>query len=546
VSQAIADDVPAADKERVHPAFFSLGSLILITPLCVVGAIIGTQLIVTLGITTNTSLIGALAGIGLARIPLLAFARYRSVHMQNLAQSAISASTFGAGNALLLPIGIPFVMGRPDLVLPLFAGVFLAMLVDGYLLYRMFDSEVFPSGGAWPPGVAAAEAIKAGDEGGRKLAILGAGVVIGAAGGWFKIPMSAFGVAFIGNIWALSMFGIGLLTRFYSTTLFNSGVFASLIPKGDINAAYIPHGFMVGAGLVALVQVVILMLRNDDGTSAVGAVKTTADVRRSMGLGGTAFVLIAGLIALLGGLWNELSPGMLVAFVLYAALAALLHEVIVGLAAMHAGWFPAFAVALITLVIGVLAGFPPVALTLLVGFSAATGPAFADMGYDLKAGYMLRGYGADPSFERDGRKQQLFAALFAFGVAAVVVLVGYPGYFAHNLVAPADRVFAATINAGASMDVARQLLIWAVPGAILQFLGGPKRQIGVLFATGLLLLVPWAGWAVMTGVVIRLTWSRLGGVSQRSTMEVFAAGVIAGDALFSFYDMGRKYAALKQ
>jgi uncharacterized oligopeptide transporter (OPT) family protein len=546
VSQSIADDVPAADKERVHPAFFSLGSLILITPLCVVGAIIGTQLIVTLGITTNTSLIGALAGMGLARIPLLAFARYRSVHMQNLAQSAISAATFGAGNALLLPIGIPFVMGRPDLVLPLFAGVFLAMLVDGYLLYRMFDSEVFPSGGAWPPGVAAAEAIKAGDEGGRKLAILGAGVVIGAAGGWFKIPMSAFGVAFIGNIWALSMFGIGLLTRFYSTTLFNSGVFASLIPKGDINAAYIPHGFMVGAGLVALVQVVILMLRNDDGTSAVGAVKTTADVRRSMGLGGTAFVLIAGLIALLGGLWNELSPGMLVAFVLYAALAALLHEVIVGLAAMHAGWFPAFAVALITLVIGVLAGFPPVALTLLVGFSAATGPAFADMGYDLKAGYMLRGYGADPSFERDGRKQQLFAALFAFGVAAVVVLVGYPGYFAHNLVAPADRVFAATINAGASMDVARQLLIWAVPGAILQFLGGPKRQIGVLFATGLLLLVPWAGWAVMTGVVIRLTWSRLGGVSQRSTMEVFAAGVIAGDALFSFYDMGRKYAALKQ
>jgi len=89
----------------VHPAFFSIGGIALIAPLCVVGAIIGTQLIVTLGITANTSLIGALAGMGLARIPLLAFARYRSIHMQNLAQSAISASTFGAGNALLLPIG---------------------------------------------------------------------------------------------------------------------------------------------------------------------------------------------------------------------------------------------------------------------------------------------------------------------------------------------------------------------------------------------------------------------------------------------------------
>jgi uncharacterized oligopeptide transporter (OPT) family protein len=542
----LAEEVRTTDAPRVHPAFFSVGSILLIAPLCVVGAIIGTQLIVTLGITTNTSLIGALAGMGLARIPLLAFARYRSIHMQNLAQSAISASTFGAGNALLLPIGIPFVMGRPDLVLPLFAGVFLAMLLDAFLLYRMFDSEVFPTGGAWPPGVAAAEAIRAGDEGGRKLAVLGGGVAVGVAGAIFRIPMSAFGVAFIGNIWALSMFGIGLLTRFYSTFLFNNDTFASIIPKGDISAAYIPHGFMVGAGLVALVQVVILMIRDDSGSHVTGAARSTADVRRTMGLGGTGFVLIAVLIALLGGLWSELSPGMLVAFLLYAALAALLHEVIVGLAAMHAGWFPAFAVALITLVIGVLVGFPPVALTLLVGFSAATGPAFADMGYDLKAGYMLRGYGADPEFEREGRKQQLFAAMFAFVIAAVVVLIAYPGYFANNLVAPADRVFAATIKAGASMDVARQLLIWAVPGAILQFLGGPKRQIGVLFATGLLLLVPFAGWAVITGVIARLIWTRLGGVRQRSTMEVFAAGVIAGDALFSFYDLGSKYASLKK
>jgi uncharacterized oligopeptide transporter (OPT) family protein len=428
----------------------------------------------------------------------------------------------------------------------LFIGVFLAMLIDGYLLYRMFDSEVFPTSGAWPPGVAAAEAIRAGDEGGRKLAVLGTGVVVGAAGSWFKIPMSAFGVAFIGNIWALSMFGIGLLVRFYSTFLFGNDTFAAIIPKGDINAAYVPHGFMVGAGLVALVQVVFLVLRDDAGKQTVGAAKSIADVRRSIGLGGTAFVLIAVVIALLGGLWSELSLAMLIAFLIYAAFAALAHEVIVGLAAMHAGWFPAFAVALITLVIGMLAGFPPVALTLLVGFSAATGPAFADMGYDLKAGYMLRGNGADPEFEREGRKQQLFAAMFAFVIAGAVVLIAYPNYFANNLVAPVDRVYAATIKAGASADVARQLLYWAVPGAILQFLGGPKRQLGVLFATGLLLLVPFAGWAVIAGVIARLIWSRIGGEQQRSTMEVFAAGVIAGDALFSFYDLGSRYAAVKK
>ena len=49
---------------RIHPRFLELGSLLLIAPLCVVGAIIGVQLIVTLGITANTSLIGALAGAG--------------------------------------------------------------------------------------------------------------------------------------------------------------------------------------------------------------------------------------------------------------------------------------------------------------------------------------------------------------------------------------------------------------------------------------------------------------------------------------------------
>ena len=235
VSDLTAEQTTAAPRpgSRIHPRFIELGSLLLIAPLCVVGAIIGVQLIVTLGITANTSLIGALAGMALSRIPLGVFSRYRSIYVQNLAQSAISAATFGAGNALMLPIGIPFVLGRPDLVPALFAGVFLAMLIDGYLLYRMFDSEVFPASGAWPPGAAAAEAIRAGDEGGRKAVILGVGVIVGIAGNWLIAPavMSAFGVAFIGNIWALSMFGIGLLLRGYSTLLFNNAWFAVDHPR---------------------------------------------------------------------------------------------------------------------------------------------------------------------------------------------------------------------------------------------------------------------------------------------------------------------------
>lgn len=544
---------PTEGVPRRHPSLFEPATLLLIAVLCVFGAIIGMQLLVSLGITANTSLIGALAAMALARVPLAMFVRYRSIHVQNLAQSAISSATFGAANSLLLPVGIPWLLGRPDLVLPMLAGAFFAMLLDAYLLYRMFDSRVFPATGAWPPGVAAAEAIKAGDEGGRKAVLMGIGFGTGIAASFIKvplawigfagstavsgIPMSAFGVAFIGNVWALTMFGIGLLLRGYSGHIFGGPLFETIIPKGDLMAAYIPHGFMIGAGLVALLQVASLLLRRSEpkaGEAGFGV--ADGEVKRALGLGTIGYLVIAVFIALAGGLMSDMSIGMLILFVLYAAFAAYVHELIVGLAAMHSGWFPAFAVALITLIIGMLIGFPMPALALLVGFSAATGPAFADMGYDLKAGYLLRGNGADPAFERAGRRQQLFAAMFAFVIAGAVVLVSYQSFFDQNLVAPVNKVYAATIKAGVAPGVAWQLFIWAIPGAILQFIGGPKRQIGVLFATGLLINFPMAGWAVLAGILCRLVWEKLRGASGEGDMEVFAAGVIAGDAIFSFFD----------
>jgi uncharacterized oligopeptide transporter (OPT) family protein len=201
---------------------------------------------------------------------------------------------------------------------------------------------------------------------------------------------------------------------------------------------------------------------------------------------------------------------------------------------MHSGWFPASAVALITLLIGVLIGFPLPALALLAGFSAATGPAFSDMGYDLKAGFILRaGHGA--AFEAEGRRQQLYAAMAAFVVAIVVVLLSWQGYFTQNLIPPVDRVYAATIRTGITGPAAASMMLWAIPGALMQLLGGQPRQLGVLFATGLLIGAPLAGWAVLIGIVCRQLWLASRGSSGRSSMEVFAGGVIAGDALFSFF-----------
>src|SRR5690349_21221770 len=138
---------PTAAAAPQHPSTFAPATLIFLIVLCIFGAVIGVQLILQLGITPNTSIIGALVAMLLARVPGEIFARYRSIHVQNLAQSAISAATFGAANSLLLPIGVPFLLSRPDLILPMLVGAALSMLLDGYLLYRMFDTRIFPASG---------------------------------------------------------------------------------------------------------------------------------------------------------------------------------------------------------------------------------------------------------------------------------------------------------------------------------------------------------------------------------------------------------------
>ena len=424
-----------------HPRAFEPATLALLVICAAVGSVIGLQIITTLGVTPNTALIGVLVAVALSRVPLAVLRPFRSVHRQNLVQSTISTATFAAANSLLLPIAIPVVLGRPGLVWPMLIGAGLAMLIDFVMLYWLFDSKVFPGSGAWPPGVAAAEAIKAGDEGGKRAALLGAGTAVGLLGSWLGVPMSAFGVAFIGNVVALTMFGVGLLARGYSADLF--GV--------DIAAHYIPHGLMVGAGLVALIQALVVVFRGRRTPAESPAERTTytrddSTAGRGLGKGFVLYVGAAILLAITGGLIGDLGVGELVLWVLYAAVSCIIAEFIVGLSAMHSGWFPSFATSLIFLTIGMLLGFPPIALALLVGFIAAGFQAFADAGYDFKAGWLLRGRGSDPAFELAGRRQQLFAGLIGMAVAGVVVALTYHVYFDRDLFPPIVQVYAETMG----------------------------------------------------------------------------------------------------
>ena len=250
----------------------------------------------------------------------------------------------------------------------------------------------------------------------------------------------------------------------------------------------------------------------------------------------SVFALVMALIlALITGLTSDMGIGMLILWVIYTAFAAIASELIVGISAMHSGWFPGFATALIFLLVGMLIGFPAMPLAIMVGYTAATGPAFSDMAYDLKCGYMLRGNGADKELELEGRKQQFISELLGFVVAVIVVAIMAKTYFAQGLFAPAANSFVVTIEAGTNAEIAKALLIWAIPGAILQFLGG-ERQLGILFATGLLVGSTINGLTILVALIIRLVYVRGTKKTDRAeTLTILGAGSLAGAALYSFF-----------
>lgn len=153
---------------KEHPKWYEPASLIFATLMCILGTIIGMELIVATGTTPNTSLVGALFAIVFSRIPLSVCKKFRSIHRQNLIQTSISGATFSVANCMLLTIGIPVVMGYPELMVPMLIGCTLATIIDASILYKCFDTPMFPAEGAWPPGVACAETLLAVIEKGKK------------------------------------------------------------------------------------------------------------------------------------------------------------------------------------------------------------------------------------------------------------------------------------------------------------------------------------------------------------------------------------------
>ena len=530
-----------------HPKAYAPHNLILNIVMSVLGAIIGLELIVRTGVAPNTSIVGALFAIIISRIPIAILKKYQSIHCQNLIQTSISGATFSAANCFLLPIGVPVIMGRMDLMYPMLIGSFLATIIDATILYKTFDSEMFPAEGAWPPGVASAESILAVVQKGKKALLLLAGMGIGIGGKMIGIPTDLLGVSWFGDFAAMAALGVGsIVIGIIKTNGFIIDIFGTSLPVitdlfgegADLMAQpmfqYMPHGIMIGAGLISLIQCGRMLLKKSDGNSAAGKFSSSmANMKKALGGGYVAYLIVAVLLAVITGIWSDMSMFQLIIWVIFSAFAAIASELIVGISAMYSGWFPGFATALIFLIVGMLIGFPAIPLGILVAYTSATGPAFSDMAYDLKCGYILRGCGQDQELELEGRKQQYYSEMIGFVVAFVLVAIMAGKYFDQGLFAPVDATFAATIEAGAGAGVAKWLVIWAIPGAIIQLLGG-SRQVGILFATGLLVGSTINGLTILIALVLRYVLVKRNKENEQ-TLNILGAGSLAGAALYSFF-----------
>ena len=526
-----------------HPKTFEMATLVVIVITGILGAIIGMELMVALGITANTSIIGALVAVLIGLVPVKGLQKFRSIHRQNIIETSISVATFAAGNMMLFALAIAWLMDK-SLIVPMAIGGGIAILLDVLMMYWMFDTPTFPARGTWGPGVATSETILSAAQGGKRAILMLVSGIVGAVGQAFKIPMDVFGVCFLGNPWALFMFGTGLLLRAYSTQIFGF----------DLAARYIPHGIMIGAGMVAIGQVIAAVSRkrgSGDAKPAQGrkagllarladnedveTFKTTREERRVLLSGSLLYILATVFLAVISGLYLEMSTSELVLWVLYTALTTVAAELLIGNAAMNAGWFPSSAIAMLFVIIGLLLGFDAKALIFLAGFKTCGGPAFADMGYDLKTGWILRGEGRHKEFELEGRRQQLYAEIIGLLIGIAMAVLLYANYFMKDLIPPIARVFATTIEAGSNPEIIRALLTWSVAGAVIQFIGGPHRQMGVLFGTGLLMINTTGGFAVYAALAIRWILHKIYKGKEDNILYITAAGFIAGASLFSFF-----------
>jgi len=229
---------------------------------------------------------------------------------------------------------------------------------------------------------------------------------------------------------------------------------------------------------------------------------------------------------LVTGVFGDMDLGQAILWVAFAGIASMVVMVLVGTAAMHSGWAPAFAVVTICLTVGLILGFPPVPLAVLIGYIGSIGLPFNDTGVGLKTGWFIRGKGGDKAYEAYGRKQQIIIKQIGAVIGILMAVTFGLMLTRSDIIPPMSIFYAYTVTEAVSVALIRELALWAIPGAVLQAIFGNK-SVGLMLATGLLINNPFFGIAVLAAIAVRL---KVG----TKYMEVRGPGLIAGDGLFGF------------
>lgn len=471
-----------------EPATVFIGTI-----LAVLSAIVCMQILGKVGVSANTSILGAIFAMLVSRIPTASMKGFRNLERQNYIQTISSGAGFAASNCGLTAVAILFVLGETKAILPMALGCLFGTAASIFVVGQLYDSSIFPAEESWAPGIATAEVLEAGDEGGSKAKRIIQGIVVGAVGSHFKIPVAAIGITFITSIASITALGIALIQ--------------------------------------SIISIVKSSRKNHEETEKNHNYTVTDEqARKTILMSFGIHVVGAVLVGVLTGVLTDMSVGKIILWIIWTAFASVASMMLVGMAAMYSGWFPAFAITTIFLTLGILMGFPPVAVAVLTGYISSVGPCFADMGYDLKTGWIIRGKGEDREHEVYGRKQQVYIEIYGAVIGIIIVMLFANVTLGQGLIPASSTTFATTCQAVANPELIKTLLIFAIPGAIVQLVGG-KHMIGVLFATGLVINSPIYGIGVLVTVAVRLIFKK----KIDEFMNCRDAGLIAGDGLYSFF-----------
>ena len=411
-------------RHRRHPTLFEPATLLLGAGLALLGAVVGMELLTRVGITPNSSILGGGARHRGGTRPV---GRDPSVPRHRAAEPAADrhlggnlwwcerGAAAGRDGVALRPAGPrcpPWSSGRCS------GGSSTSPCSTGSTaagLFRRKDSGRPAS----PRRSASAPATRAGS--GRCCSPSEARSELSAGG---RHSHRHHRVCWIGNQAALAMFGCGLLARGYAPELF--GV--------DLAAVHAPHGLMIGAGAVALWQMGRSVRSGRAGPANGGSRRDdrAAGEDRTPGLRHRLRRFRGGRRARGGArragdrAWAPpacsgsppsrrrppSSPNC------WWGSPRCTRG---GSRPSRPRWSSSCSDA--------CSAFAPSPSCSSRVFASATGPAFADMGYDLKAGWILRGEGRDPAREREGRRAQRAAEVFGLLVASGLVLLTYASLF---------------------------------------------------------------------------------------------------------------------